>query len=41
MDSPSGGTFMESIQSDPERIEINFGIFMLRKTFLRLNITLP
>jgi hypothetical protein len=29
IDSPSGGTFMESIQTDPERIEIKVGIFRL------------
>ena len=30
MDSPSGGTFMGSIQIDRKRMEIKVGIFRLR-----------
>jgi len=30
IDSPRGGTFMGSIQIDPERMEIKVGIFRLR-----------
>jgi hypothetical protein len=46
MDSPSGGTFMGSIQTDPERMEIKVGIFRLHDaahslSMTRLNITLP
>jgi hypothetical protein len=42
IDSPSGGTFMESIQTDPERMEIKIGIFVMHAAHtFRLNITLP
>jgi hypothetical protein len=36
IDSPRGGTFMGSIQTDPERMEIKVDIFRLRASANRL-----